>query len=252
MLQVAHLGQKHQAYFNTYLNFKSLPMPINIEKNDLAFNAQLKNFAAKINKYSAILGITPAEVASLQADAAAFDFIMNNQAIMQTYAQTFTSFKNDLRKGEGLLGVVPAAPGLGTVPTMPAANVEGRFRNLVQRMIKHPAYKPYMGEDLGIEAAVETFTATEGKPKFTIELTAGGYPNLRWTKGKFQGVEIWKDSGKGFAKLDRDMVPDYPDKSPLPPEGQSAVWRYRMIYLMVDEYVGTWSEVVSVTVHGSV
>jgi len=227
-------------------------MAINIEKNDLAFNAQLKNFASKINKYAPTLGITPAEVAAIQADAAAFDFIMNTQGIMQTYAQTFTAFKNDARKGDGILGTMPAVPVLGTVPPMPTTQIEGRWRNIIQRMVKHPNYKSYMGEDLGIEAATETFVATEGKPKFTVELSAGGYPNIKWSKGKFQGVEIWKDTGKGFQKLDRDMIPDYLDKSPLPPEGQSVVWRYRMIYLVNDEPIGSWSEVVSVTVHGSV
>src|SRR6266446_1189694 len=72
-------------------------------------------------------------------------------------------------------------------------------------------------------------------PDSKIEMSSGGHPNLRWTKGKFDGVEIWKDSGTGLVKLDRDMRPDYIDKTNLPANGTAAVWRYKMIYLMNDE-----------------
>jgi hypothetical protein len=105
---------------------------------------------------------------------------------------------------------------------------------------------------LGIAAPASTFNPADGKPDFFIEFSSGGHPNLRWTKGKFDGVEIWKDSGTGFVKLDRDMKPDYIDKTDLPKLGVAAVWKYKMIYLMDDEPIGNWSDVVSVTVHGEV
>jgi hypothetical protein len=38
----------------------------------------------------------------------------------------------------------------------------------------------------------------------------------------------------------------------LPPQGTSATWKYKMIYLINDEPVGNWSDVVSVTVSGEV
>lgn len=228
-------------------------MAINIKKGDVEFNMQLKNFASKISKYGTTLGLTPAEVTAVQADALAFDYVLNNQTAVQAFAQTYTSFKNLLRKGGGTqLGSMPVAPAFGAAPAMPAPNIEGAWRSILQRITNHPAYTTAIGEDLGIEGAIETFSATEGKPKFFIEPSSGGYPNLRWTKGKFQGVEIWKDAGKGFVKLDRDMKPDYIDKSNLPPAGESAVWRYKMIYLINDEHTGAWSDAVSVTVHGEV
>jgi hypothetical protein len=98
----------------------------------------------------------------------------------------------------------------------------------------------------------QSFNATTGKPDFFIEFSSGGHPNLRWTKGKFEGVEIWKDSGTGFAKLDRDMRTDYIDKTNLPVAGATAIWKYKMIYVVSDEVVGNWSDVVSVFVMGEV
>ena len=45
-----------------------------------------------------------------------------------------------------------------------------------------------------------------------------------------------------------DMQPHFIDLSELPPPGKSAVWTYRIIYLLKDKRVGQWSDVVSVTV----
>ena len=65
-------------------------------------------------------------------------------------------------------------------------------------------------------------------------------------------MEIWKDSGKGFEKLDKDFFPDFTDKTALPAPGASILWKYKMIYLLKDETVGNWSDEVSVTVSGAV
>ena len=236
-------------------------MAINIETNDAAYNLQLKNFANKIGGYSAVLGLTPADVASIKADALAFDYVLGNLLATQTFAQNYTAYKTALLHGGALsLGALPVQPVFTAAPAMPLADVKGRFRALIQVIThKKNAYTTAIGQDLGIEAAVVPFTPATGKPVFFIEPSSGGYPNLRWTRGKFQGIEIWKDSGPstgsgqaGFAKLDRDMRPDYIDKTNLPAAGQTAVWKYKMIYLVNDEVVGNWSDVVSVTVHGEV
>lgn len=209
-----------------------------IEKSDLAFNAQLKTFAGNIDNYSTPLGLTAAEVNSVKADSLALSYMMDGQDAVQTFSPTFTAYKDLLRKGGAdALGPVPLGPVLPTPPPMPAPNVESRFRKLVQR----------------IPSASTSKTAlVQGKPKFFIEPSSGGHPNLRWTKGKFEGVEIWKDSGNGFAKLDRDIKPDYIDKTDLPKAGTTALWKYKMIYLMDDEPIGNWSDEVSVTVFGEV
>jgi hypothetical protein len=228
-------------------------MAIFIEKTDTAFNLQLKNFANKISNYSAALGLTAAEVTAVKADAAAVDYVFGNQLTVQTFAQNYTAFKNQLRTGSGLtLGALPTLPAFAAAPALPAVNVENRFRNLLQRITHSPNYTTAMGQDMGIEASATVFTPADGKPIFDIELSSGGHPNLLWTRGKFQGVEIWKDSGIGFVKLDRDMRPDYIDKTNLPVAGATAVWKYKMIYLVNDEVVGSWSDVVSVTVQGEV
>lgn len=229
-------------------------MAIYIEREDTKFAVQYSQFAQKIGTYAPTLGLTPAEVTSIQADADYMGYCVFNQPDIQAYAQTVTNYKNQMRYGNGtvLPGPFPAPPTLDPSPSLVAPNIEGRFRQLLQRITHSTAYTTAMGEDLGIEAPVTPFNPQDGKPSFSISLSSGGHPNLKWVKGKFQGVEIFKNTGNGWQRLDKDFSPDYIDKSPLPAPGQTANWSYKMIYLYKDEVVGSYSDEVSITVTGEV
>ena len=229
-------------------------MAIIIQTEDSKFAIQMSQFAQKIGTYAPGLGLTPADVASVLADADYVGYCIFNQPGIQGYAQTVTNYKNLIRYGNGneVPGNFPVQPTLDPAPVTVAANVEGRFRSLIQRIVHSPAYTTAMGEDLGIEAPVTPFDPQQGKPSFSISLSSGGHPNLKWVKGKFQGVEIFKNTGNGWQRLDKDFSPDYIDKSPLPAPGQTANWSYKMIYLYKDEVVGSYSDEVSITVTGEV
>ncbi|HUZ07851.1 MAG TPA: hypothetical protein VMV89_10245 [Candidatus Paceibacterota bacterium] len=45
-------------------------------------------------------------------------------------------------------------------------------------------------------------------------------------------------------------MPNYNDPAPMPPAGQSALWKYKGIYIQADQRVGQWSDVVSLPVAG--
>ena len=36
----------------------------------------------------------------------------------------------------------------------------------------------------------------------------------------------------------------------LPPQGQSAIWKYKMVYIFKNKQVATWSDEVTITVYG--
>ena len=229
-------------------------MAIIVQTEDTKFAIQLSQFAQKIGIYAPTLGLTPADVAAAQADADYMGYCIYNLPIIKSYTQNVTNYKDLLRYGKGseVAGPFPTQPVLDPAPIAVAANIENRFRLLIQRITHSPAYTTAMGEDLGIEAPVTPFNPQDGKPTFSISLSSGGHPNIKWVKGKFQGVEIWKDSGNGWQRLDKDFSPDFIDKSPLPAVGQSAVWMYKMVYLYKDDIVGSYSDEVSVTVTGQV
>ncbi|HLG36094.1 MAG TPA: hypothetical protein VI757_14540 [Bacteroidia bacterium] len=225
-----------------------------IEKPDNALNTQLKTFVLKIDTHKATLGLADAEVDSIKADSKFLDYVLGGLNAYQTFAESMTEYKDLLRYGRGtdVLPAFPAIPVLGLVPPIVLANIQSRFARIIQHCVDSGNYSITIGEDLGIEAPTTPFVPGDGKPVFKIGYSSAGHPVLIWKKGKYQGVEIWKWNGTAWVKLDRDFSPDYIDKSDLPPAGQSAVWKYKMIYIYKDEVAGSFSDEVVVTVYGNV
>jgi len=228
-------------------------MATKIEKSDTAFNAQLKNFANKLANYNTLLGVSAADLTAIRADSIAFDYVMSNQELVQNFAHNYTHYHEQLRNGGSTtLGPLPVLLPFAAAPLMPGANIEARFRMLIQRIIHSPNYTNAIGQDLRIVGPINDFNPNNGKPVFSIEKVAGGHPQLFWTKGKYQAVEIWKDSGQGFLKLHTAIQHEYMDTTPLPAMGLTATWTYKMIYLLSDAQVGSWSDAASITVSGEV
>jgi hypothetical protein len=229
-------------------------MPTTYIKGDLvAFSQQLNNYSGKLSNYTTTLNLTADEIASSVADAAYLAWVVNGMVNAEDNHRQWTAFKDLMRYGPANLtttapiGVVLPAP-----PDTVAPDIQLRFSSQVARIKKHPNYTDAIGKELGIIAAHTPFNPQDGKPVIKVVFSSGGHPHLLWTKGKFQGIEIWKDKGTGFERLDKDFNPDFTDKAALPAEGASAIWKYKVIYLYKDEQVGSWSDEISVTVSGQV
>ncbi|MHB8402414.1 MAG: hypothetical protein ACYDCN_10405 [Bacteroidia bacterium] len=224
-----------------------------IEKTDSAFSLQLTNFANKISAYQTTFGLTNAQIASIKADALAYAYVISCLSMIETFAHNYNQYKHELRHDKTVtLGGFPALPVFPPAPAAVLADIEARFRAFIQLLVHNPnkAYTVAIGQDLGIVSPLSVFDPAHGKPQFTLELTAGGHPHLHYTKGDFDGVEVWKDSGAGFLKLERVTLPTYTDPTALPSANVAALWRYKMIFVYKDAIVGDYSDIVSITVHG--
>ncbi len=228
-------------------------MTTHIETSDAGFNLQLKTFVSKIPGYATLFGLSTAQINAVKADSLAFDYALSCAQIMQTFAHNYTEYKTQLLHANITnLGGFPTLPVLPAAPAAVPADIKGRFRTLIQSLIHNPnkVYTQNIGEDLGIAGPASNFDPATGKPKFTIAHSAGGHPKLNYTKGSFEGVEIWKDTGAGFLKLERITQTTYIDPSALPAANAAAVWKYKLIYLYKDAVAGEFSDVVSITVNG--
>ena len=104
---------------------------------------------------------------------------------------------------------------------------------------------------LGIyPATVDSLVAAEIKPPLSAKLSPAGHPILHSLKSIYQGYEVYKDwgDGKGFVAFKTSMQADFIDNSDLPVAGITQVWRYKIVYLLKNEEVGNFSDIVSVTV----
>jgi hypothetical protein len=219
-----------------------------LPSDDAGKGAWLNNLNAKLPSYSAALGLTAADTASVAADAAFFSYCLNSVGQVAAYSQQWTAYKNAARNGAAL-GILPVAPNLGVAPAAVAPNIFGRATALVARIKTAPGYTDSIGQALQIIGADQTVDVNSMKLVITAELDAGQV-TVGWTKQGMDGVEIQVDRGTGFVFLAVDTVPDYTDTAPMPAAGQSALWKYKAIYRQGDDRVGQWSDVVSIPVAG--
>lgn len=227
-----------------------------VENEDLEFSNQLNTFASVLPTYAATLGITAGEVSDAEKDAAFFSYVLARQFDVQAFAEELTGYKNLARYGRGteILPALPTPPSFpAPAPSVVGAKIEERFRKKAAKIKASPNYTDSIGQALRIVKPETPFVPADGKPRFKIIIDAGR-PVIKWTKGQYQGVDVYADygDGQGFRKAERDLSSPFVDRHDLPAAGQSAVWKYKLIYVFKDEQVGRWSDEASVTVVGTV
>ena len=221
-----------------------------IPTNDQGKADFLDNLALKIGGYATLFGLAPAEVASVQADATMFNYILDMQEAYKTFKQNLTKYKDMLRDGDpDLLGPFPVSPVLAAPPPLVDKNIFGRTRDLVARIKATSAYNKAIGEDLGIVGDEQVFDIPSLKPLLKSRLDAGR-PVIIWTKGPADALDIYVDrqDGAGSVFLATDIKPDYLDTVPFPAGANSVVYDYKAIYRIDDEQVGQFSDPIRVTV----
>jgi hypothetical protein len=223
-----------------------------IADGDDEFAAQLLAFKLAIPSYISLFELTPEEVAAQAADADYFFFVLQCMTAVSNSADQWASWKTLIRRGgtpppEGLPVATVLPPSVAVV----AAGVEARFRALIAKIKKHPAYNEAIGQALGIEGAeVAGPDFTTFGPKLRLEQTGAGML-VRWGwQGKSAFVdmlelEVDRGDGQGFKLLAFDTTPNYLDTT-VPTT--AAKWTYRAIYRVGDARVGQWSAPVSIAV----
>ncbi len=209
------------------------------------------NFSSKIGTYAAAVGVTAAEVTSVQKDYAMFSYMMN---MLEAYKQTvnnITSYKNLLKHavGQQHLGAIPVLPTLATAPASVTEGVFDRISKLVKRVKASVSYTDAMGQDLGIIAPVQTIDVSTLQPDLVVKLDAGR-PHIKCTKGIADAIDLYVDrkDGAGFTLIGRLLKTDYIDTTNLPANTVLAEWDYKAMYVIGNDNVGLMSSVVGVVV----
>lgn len=210
----------------------------------------LNNFISKLATHLATLGLVAGDLTAITNDVNAFVYMVNWSATYKTRTQDVNDYKRQLLYGPGPIGAFP--PGLtATVPpTAVAANVLLRLTALVNRIKAAPGYNSAIGEDLGIEGPVApAIDLGTVKPTFTALAMPNSEVRLNWVKADFTGVVIEgrRNAEVAWERLGVDTSSPYLDsRDPLTggiPESRF----YRMRYLLGDDEVGLYSDVIEVS-----
>lgn len=223
-----------------------------LPRKNIDKQAWLKNFANKLGQYASKYNITTAEVNDIIAADKAYSYYLNYKIQYGEFHRKLHAYLNEIAIGinaQGSASVAPSPPVLGTAPVGVAPGVFIRARSLSKRIKSHLAYTVADGLDLGIEKptskAVKPNLSTI-KPTIVLRLMEGGQPEVVWKKNDMDALEIWVDRGNGFEFCDIDTKPNYIDKHALPQNAE--LWKYKVIYRIDDKIVGSWSDIVSITV----
>jgi len=235
-----------------------------VKSNNEEFSAQLTKFSNSLNGTSGPTalaikyGYTTPQLLAIKNDAENYAYFILKHGAGATYSKGWTDTGNELRGGTGIvsptwpMGDPLDAPIPPTTPVLPG--IESRFRVNASFAKDQTKYLTADGITMGIEAVSTPFVPGDGLPDLEGKVGDGGHPFFTYTKSKYQGVNIYKNSndGKGFVFSHTVNDPTYTDYAALPAVGSSAVWVYRAYYLYKGKEVGTISKDVTVTVTGVV
>ena len=214
-----------------------------------------RNFAARFAAHATALGFTQAEVDAVQADDAMLSYLVGD--LLPTYAgalQARTVYKNRIKEGPvgAPAGSLPPAPNMTAPPTAVPPGILPRVRQLVARIRVAPGYTEAVGADLGIVGAD---TSTSDAPDMTARPTAKAHAiaayqvQVDFSKGRFDGVfiESRRTGETDWTGLGVDNYSPFIDTRPLLEAGKPEVREYRLRYVLRDQPVGDWSDIISAT-----
>lgn len=213
--------------------------------------AWLNTFSNRIGQYAQSLGLTAAEITSVQHDAAMYAYVVQLYNLSQQYTLALSQLKKALRSSpvQSAAAAFPTPPAIGTAPPAVPNGIFNRIATLVGRIKQSPVYSQTMGEDLGIVIPTSTINPNDMTPNLTVRIDAG-HPLLRWKKGEADGVVIYVDrrDGNGFVPLVHTVKTNYLDVAALPANNFAATWDYKARYFIGDDEVGNFSTVISINV----
>jgi hypothetical protein len=195
-------------------------------KSDGAALAMHDRFTAEMVARGASFGFSPAQIAAHVSANAAFHDVMAERTAIRAAAKANTSKKNATRK-----------------------MAEALIRRDARWMKTGPTYKPEDGISFGIVGHEPSVDLKTSKPKLHGKDLGRGRVQLRYKKLTSHGVNVYSQRGDEteWKLLSRDTDPPAFDERPLLVEGKPELRRYRCRYVLHDEEIGEWSDVVEIS-----
>lgn len=227
---------------------------MSLPRSDAELVIWFGNFTRNLNTYAARLGFTPAETAEVQADRAMLEYLIADLVpSFQAGLQARTAYKNLLKNGPlgAPGGDPPAAPIVNAPPATVAPGIMPRLRKVIQRIKASPNYTEDIGRELDIVGTETNTPDDEATAKPTAKAVAlpGSEVRVDFNKRSFDGVliESRRAGEEGWTHLGTDNYSPYTDARPPLQSGRAESREYRLRFLLRDDAVGEWSDIITVS-----
>lgn len=207
-------------------------------------------FATAFAVIGPALGFNNATVQQVNDDNAMMQFLGDNVPLANNYQDAVRALRRTVTEGD-VNGTTPDFPSIGTIqPGTPVAQgIFERLDNLVKRIRLAPNYTDEEGEQLGIiPKKTQSISPDNAQPTLSANTDPGNIVFVKFKKLGFKGVQIsiaidkgnWQDQGRFTVSPATLTIPQHNDDAP-----RAVAIRAR--YLVGDNPVGEWSDVVYIT-----
>jgi len=247
-----------QFHKNHEINQKTKPMKRNnfYPTNQGGQAIWLANWITKLPGYAVTLGLSPAQVAAILADARWLLYLLQTWLpAVRNWSVACTNAVSEAQTGSGTevqvlpVFTAPALPDL-VVPVIPSAL--NRIFAQIQLIKDSGKCTDSIAADLDILGSDDPGPDyTSIQPVISVRIS-GNQVFIKWGWGGYTDwldsceLQVDRNDGKGFVFLSIDTTPGYTDTQPFP--AAHTVWTYRAIYRVGEGQVGLWSQPVSIAV----
>lgn len=203
----------------------------------------LQNFK-KLPGYTATLTLVPAEVTAvmLDTDNSIYGLDAYRGGIGTFPDAAYQRLREALHGGpSGSIDWLTFSAPAGTPAPVDYGCLDRIFTFIEDKVFKSPGYTLSIGLDLRTEIATTPAPPVGNVPVFTLRWTDGHKLEIVWIKGIYDGVKLQFDLGTAGTQNDTDLRPNY-ILNWLPPLGQSAVIKVRLMYIFKGQDTGNWSD----------
>ena len=220
-----------------------------VEQNNGLFSLQITIFSEQLPNYLA-LGFVADDVTEAVEDAAFMAWLVKCAAISENYKLSWTSFLDLARAGSAtvLALLPPAEPVLDVMPLLVKPGIEKRFAQKAAKAKSNPDCSENVQKILAI------YTTPDGSVHLAPDLKVkeeAGYPQLSFHKYGHAAVNIYRNTGTGYASAPYKTLTKSPFlDTDLPAIGVTGQYKYKGIYVVNDVETGSFSTEVSANVMG--
>ncbi len=208
----------------------------------------VKHLAATLPRYAAILNISDAELATLDADAIGLEYAVRKHQEAESRSHKCTARKNHVRDGgTGSADWTEDEVEDNEIAPVVMPGVIPRISGLASRIKANKNYTEAVGQDMRLIGASHVVDVDGWKPVLRAQNKVG-HPLIGWNKGDTSALELLADrsDGKGFVLFTISTEVAATDNTPQP--ASPSIWKYKAIYRLHDIQVGQWSDVLSIPV----
>lgn len=215
--------------------------------------AWFRNFSAQMQVHGPDLGLTSAEIASIQADSDMMTFLARASVAIEAYYNAFQAFRREMTEGDvgGAVPQFPADPGFAP-PVGAEAGIFERLMRIVPRIRVAPAFTDEIEALLGIAPTryrrKKTHLEDGSHPTLKATVEPGNVVTVKFVRGASHGIAVemrldndehWTDAGTFLRSPAELSIPQ--SEAHLPRRVQ-----LRARFREGNDAVGDWSDVVTV------